>query len=501
MGLHGKDLLGATTILAVALLVAGWRISYLYGKEEAIRELEAKAAFESFSTYAGAPPGDGPRRFAVGLNACLDLIVPAIEVFDVVGADGSDIVARDHETIGTLEELQEVFKYFFQKGGAGERTVRDADVFRSIVSAARGVEEQKIFVGGNAALMGLTIKDKELYLSKDRKGKSKQTVDVLMGGGVGPKLKTMLESRMTFSKDAILNEDDYHVILEYPMGATWGGVTSPRANRFIISHDLTNAKMRTLEAFEDSAAQFKPDVIVLSGLHMMEGEDPAFRSSRIEDFVKMLNTFPTTTPIHLELASMANEKYVSEIVQKVFPYVDSIGLNEQELELISRASNGPHHTMVDDDSIADTAKVGETLNWVLKTFAGPENNSRLSRIHFHSLTFHVIAHLEHIWSNSKKAVVAGSWACSTRACANETLAYDDVTLRLPQKFGISSQYPNLELDLLEAHQQSAVGWTRGDINFFLSPVYVCNTPRKTVGLGDTISANGLFYSKFGPVGV
>eukprot|EP00954_Amorphochlora_amoebiformis_P022288 1352261-Amorphochlora_amoeboformis.AAC.1 len=154
MGLHGKDLLGATTILAVALLVAGWRISYLYGKEEAIRELEAKAAFESFSTYAGAPPGDGPRRFAVGLNACLDLIVPAIE------------------------------------GGAGERTVRDADVFRSIVSAARypnltklaaphlappacrefsltssrclvsGVEEQKIFVGGNAALMGLTIKDK-----------------------------------------------------------------------------------------------------------------------------------------------------------------------------------------------------------------------------------------------------------------------------------------------------------------------------------------------------
>mmetsp|Transcript_22025 Transcript_22025/g.30846 ORF Transcript_22025/g.30846 Transcript_22025/m.30846 type:complete len:204 (+) Transcript_22025:233-844(+) len=182
--------------------------------------------------------------------------------------------------------------------------------------------------------MGLTIKNKVKSLPQG------EEVSVLMGGGYGPELKNMLSSHMILPEQAELEVDDYHVILEYPSGAKWGGVTAPRANRFIISHDITNAQMKTLELFQPALESFRPEAVVLSGLHMLEGENPAFRSKRLNDFVEMLKKIPKHIPIHLELASMALEPYVKEIAEKVFQYVDSMGLNEQELELVANSVNG-----------------------------------------------------------------------------------------------------------------------------------------------------------------
>lgn len=35
--------------------------------------------------------------------------------------------------------------------------------------------------------------------------------------------------------------------------------------------------------------------------------------------------------VHLELASIGNREYLKELAEGVVPYVDSLGLNEQEL--------------------------------------------------------------------------------------------------------------------------------------------------------------------------
>ena len=64
---------------------------------------------------------------------------------------------------------------------------------------------------------------------------------------------------------------------------------------------------------------FGPDAVVLSGVHMLEGEADEFRSSRLNDFVDMLKAIPKHTPIHFELASMASVDFVGEIVKKVEP--------------------------------------------------------------------------------------------------------------------------------------------------------------------------------------
>jgi len=441
-------------------------------------------SFETFASYIGTPPKEGPRRFAVGLNSCVDLIVPALEVFKALGAEGF-VEGKDHDAIGSLKDLQETFRHFFEKGGAGERFVSNGDLFKSIVTASRGVKAARNFVGGNAALMGLTIKNKVKHLPQG------EEVSVLMGGGYGPELKDMLSSHMILPEQAELEVDDYHVILEYPSGAEWGGVKAPRANRFIISHDITNAQMQTLELFQPALESFLPEAVVLSGLHMLEGENPEFRSKRLSDFVEMLKKIPKHIPIHLELASMALEPYVKEIAEKVLQYVDSIGLNEQELELVANSADGPHKEVTTRGSVADTAKVSDSLYWLLQTYSGP--SSRLSRIHFHSLTFHLIAHVEGAWNNTDRAVAAGSWACTTRACQSEDLQLDQVTLRFPTSFQVSTSTSSggkLSISSTEA----SIGWARGGIAFNLSPVYVCNSPGSTVGLGDAISATGLFYS-------
>lgn len=56
-----------------------------------------------------------------------------------------------------------------------------------------------------------------------------------------------------------------------PTGEQWGSSRAPQANRFILSHDVSNGEMSTLETFVASLEEFQPDLVVLSGLHMMEG--------------------------------------------------------------------------------------------------------------------------------------------------------------------------------------------------------------------------------------
>jgi len=53
---------------------------------------------------------------------------------------------------------------------------------------------------------------------------------------------------------------------------------------------------------------------------------------------------PTSTLIHFEMASFAEEDLVHELIDKVLPYADSLGMNEQELPNILGQSLSPFHT-------------------------------------------------------------------------------------------------------------------------------------------------------------
>lgn len=73
------------------------------------------------------------------------------------------------------------------------------------------------------------------------------------------------------------------LLLSLSLGEQWGSTQAPQANRFIFSHDLSNGEMSSLETFVASLEEFQPDLVVLSGLHMMEGQGKELWEDRLKE--------------------------------------------------------------------------------------------------------------------------------------------------------------------------------------------------------------------------
>uniref|UniRef100_M3Z184 Uncharacterized protein n=1 Tax=Mustela putorius furo TaxID=9669 RepID=M3Z184_MUSPF len=74
--------------------------------------------------------------------------------------------------------------------------------------------------------------------------------------------------------------------------------------------------MNMLEVFVSSLEEFQPDLVVLSGLHMMEGQSKELQRKRLLEVVSSISDIPTGIPIHLELASMTNKELMRSIVHQ-----------------------------------------------------------------------------------------------------------------------------------------------------------------------------------------
>lgn len=73
------------------------------------------------------------------------------------------------------------------------------------------------------------------------------------------------------------------LLSSHPAGERWGPAQAPQANRFIFSHDVANSEMSLLETFVASLEEFQPDLVVLSGLHMMEGQGRELWEERLKE--------------------------------------------------------------------------------------------------------------------------------------------------------------------------------------------------------------------------
>ena len=178
----------------------------------------------------------------------------------------------------------------------------------------------------------------------------------------------------------------------------------------------------------------------------------------------------------------------------MFPCITSLGLNEQELAFVSRVLDAPHKDqLLRGDGQPDLTLVTDTLTWLLQTLGYSQSNhrSRLTRIHFHSLSFHLVATAAGVWLNSVEAVAAGAYAAGRQACDHK-FEPDQLEMRLsPQlKFYSGATVKQFEPD------KPVSEFTHKGYSFAFSPVLVCMNPEKTVGLGDAISATGLLYSEF-----
>ncbi|XP_060611226.2 ADP-dependent glucokinase isoform X1 [Anolis sagrei] len=419
-------------------------------------------------------------RVAVGVNACVDVVLSGVKLLQALGLDPGK--GQDHSVLHSRTDLKEAFIYFMEKGAAAERFFSDPDSFHQIAQTASEDPGAQFYVGGNAALIG-----QKLANNPDLK--------VLLCGPIGPKLHELLDENVIVPPESMQEIDEFHLILEYQAGEEWGSVRAPSANRFIFSHDLSNGAMNMLEVFVSSLEEFHPDLVVLSGLHMMEGQTKEIRQKRLLEAVASISDIPSDVPVHLELASMTDPDLMTEIIhQQVFPLVDSIGLNEQELLFLTQAASGPHASLTSWNGIPDVGVVSDILFWILKEHGRTTRKaSDLTRIHFHTLAYHVLATVDGYWVNQVAAVAAGARAAGVQACATETIDTSRVFLKAPLEFETSKTEEASRVSLNPSEPVSE--WHRDGVTFHYTPVLVCKDPLRTVGLGDAISAEGLLYSE------
>ncbi|KAM9586380.1 ADP-dependent glucokinase isoform 3-T4 [Trichechus inunguis] len=241
------------------------------------------------------------RRVAVGVNTCVDVVLSGVKLLQALGLSPGD--GKDHAILHSRNDLEEAFVHFMGKGAAAERFFSDKAAFQDIAQIASELPGAQHYVGGNAALIG-------------QKFAAHSDLKVLLCGPVGPKLHELLDDNVFVPPESLQEVDEFHLILEYQAGEEWGQLKAPHANRFIFSHDLSNGAMNMLEVFASSLEEFQPDLVVLSGLHMMEGQSKELQKKRLLEVVTSISDIPTGVPVHIELASMTNRELMNNIVHQ-----------------------------------------------------------------------------------------------------------------------------------------------------------------------------------------
>lgn len=154
----------------------------------------------------------------------------------------------------------------------------------------------------------------------------------------------------------------------------------------------------------------------------------------------------------------------------IFPFISSLGMNEQEMnDLYNSFELGNTKEIAQPNP--NIKFVIETIEFLMKKF------SNITRIHFHSLAYHLLAIEDSQWSNSLGSVALGSLAASKRAYGEKELNIEE--------FDFLTNYKDFGLNHpLDSFKQNG-------ISYYFCQVLVCKKPIRTVGIGDTISAYGL----------
>lgn len=93
--------------------------------------------------------------------------------------------------------------------------------------------------------------------------------------------------------------------------------------------------------FFNAISQIKPNLIIFSGLHLLEAQTKELRDEKMRLIKRSLLQISLSMPIHFQLGNIADKSHALNILTKIIPYVDSLSINDQELALLANVGNGP----------------------------------------------------------------------------------------------------------------------------------------------------------------
>lgn len=418
-------------------------------------------------------------KVAVGYGACHDLVISGQ---DFLNYDESVGIPQHFDDINSVDELKKSYAYYFRHGAAVERYMSNSTLFDELVADASKITGARYSLGGNAASIAARL--------------HKEGCEVVLGATLTPELQSALPEGLKVVGQPV-KRDDVHLILEYKAGESWGPYTAPRANRYILHNDDNNPLISSLEALEEHIKDFNADLLVISGLQMMDNYPfmKGEREVRLSSIKKQMKVQPPTTRIHFEMASFSEPHLMNYLMDNIIPYADSLGMNEQELaNLVSMYQYGNVSLVTDSNPrVATVLDQMRLLLRLLKESREMHSQTReLTRLHVHTLAYQAILTLQPSrWARSDVAAAKSSLTAHRHVCASKKVDLDKAALIMDDSFSVSVTHNSERVVIEPSHPVSCWSENDGKIQLCVAPVLVCTHSTQTAGGGDNISAAAL----------
>lgn len=414
-------------------------------------------------------------KIAVGFGSCQDLVVQSNEVI----FDRAPDIPEHFFSITTREEFLKVFAYFYQHGAAAERYISNSTLFNELVDVAERAKSARHHIGGNAPVMA------KRFLNEG--------CNVLLGAQMSKSHQTHFPEGIQIS-GPIVDDDDMHLLLEYPAGQRWGKFVPPRANRFIVHNDHQNPELSSLDSFISQVKNYNPNLLVVGGLQMMDNfpMSESKQRSRLQRVQELMKQQPNSVRIHFEMASFSDLNLLRNLVESVIPYADSLGMNEQELPNLFHMMKYGNLSLV-AESHPRVAVILDQMRNVFKFLQGTSESlgrRKLTRLHVHTLAFQAfLVDKSSAWKNTKAAAAKSALTANRHTCGSDIIDIKKAKLIMDEAFSTSVNGFVRRIPFDTKNPVSC--WDEDNVEICVAPVLVCTEVIQTGGGGDNISSAGL----------
>lgn len=263
-------------------------------------------------------------------------------------------------------------------------------------------------------------------------------------------MRPLLPKEIHLAGDEI-PDDDIHLILEYKSGDKLGPYEAPRANRYILHNDKNNPHLRSVEQLTDALKKYHPQLLVVSGLQMMDmfKFSPGVREARLQKVQMQLTSQPKDTLHHFEFASYVELQLLLQLRKFVLPYVDSLGMNEQELSNLRQVMKYGRTTLATDWN----PRIAHTLDQMRQVFVGlledynehwlTDSERRIvSRLHVHTLAYQAILTVTNSkWKNTRAAAAKAALTAHRYVCKSQFVSNVEVKAKVNLKLKDCYNFP------------------------------------------------------------
>lgn len=224
-------------------------------------------------------------------------------------------------------------------------------------------------------------------------------------------------------------------------------------------------------------------------------DSPEIRSERLRGIQNQMTSVDPSTLIHFEMASFVEIELINELLTKVIPYTDSLGMNEQESENLVHVQETGKISLSADSNPRVATTLDQMRNILKyhnqKYFASRETERSLkllTRIHIHTLAFQLLVNVKGSkWKNLKNAAAKSSLTAHRHVCqtnyvnpeSTQTLLDDSFSTSADPKVTAGDIRPKrIDIKLSDPvpcwNETISIGSSNSlDVEICVSPVLVC----------------------------